>query len=625
MCIAGYHNSHITRLWLEAQANIKAVAPVLTPSNWIIPELEDVECLQCEGGHYCLGTTYPQLQCPLNSYAPPGSTMCFRCPDNAQQPENRLISTEAQCVCSSGFYSQNADGAPPCTACDAGLYKDVVNSLPKSSCKTCPPDTYSPSVNASSSDTCIPCSLTGSLRPLTSPRGSTDASDCISGVWLAVANMGASKDRPTRVYRWDFEGAGSLDTRLRVPPRLPEEFDSDRHGRLAGAMRVSWLQEKEWDWLWDEGKQEPGAVLLVSTFEQLRVLRMKWDAAGGAYLYQAAQKIQNGIGQAQALVKFRALLNDPVMLITLQTDERKGKIFTFLQADEAEGRDVAFVSLRGDGGTFEGPNEHTSDFHVFQPSGTTGTWYLAVAQQRSQSGTQVTSAATSMVYRWKPGAPGACVNPTLDCGRLELIQSLPTYGATDFESFSIGSETYVVLASATDAFNSSEPIRVFRVNVSAPINTGNFLQLHQVMHTAEARAVTPFSIDGGTYLAVAQWRGAGTMAGGVMAGALSHDINSPIYKWDMNARNGMGAFHLLQTLPTRGARRWLHMSVRHAEDGMPIHTRHYLAVANHYSQSTDVDSAIYRWDPATRQFESTAFQKFPTSAAADLAATELSA
>ena len=74
-----------------------------------------------------------------------------------------------------------------------------------------------------------------------------------------------------------------------------------------------------------------------------------------------------------------------------------------------------------------------------------------------------------------------------------------------------------------------------------------------------------------------------------------------------------------------GARKWKHLSVRHASDGEPIHSRHFLAVANHYSNSFDTDSALFLWDPVAARFPSTPFQRVPTSGANDLSFLSLHA
>ena len=88
-----------------------------------------------------------------------------------------------------------------------------------------------------------------------------------------------------------------------------------------------------------------------------------------------------------------------------------------------------------------------------------------MALQRFQVGPNVQYATDSLIYKWAPGRSGdGCASPSWDCGELVVVYKLPTYGACDFESFMVGQETYVVLASATDTLNSNEPIRIYKVD-----------------------------------------------------------------------------------------------------------------------------------------------------------------
>lgn len=59
-----------------------------------------------------------------------------------------------------------------------------------------------------------------------------------------------------------------------------------------------------------------------------------------------------------------------------------------------------------------------------------------------------------------------------------VAQELATIGACDFESFHIGTDTFVALASAVDALNSNEPVRIFRFSKNM---THDRLELHQVI------------------------------------------------------------------------------------------------------------------------------------------------
>ena len=51
------------------------------------------------------------------------------------------------------------------------------------------------SLNASKAADCKSCTVLGGGRAFTSPRGGAGADACISGAWLAVANMAAAKVR----------------------------------------------------------------------------------------------------------------------------------------------------------------------------------------------------------------------------------------------------------------------------------------------------------------------------------------------------------------------------------------------------------------------------------------------
>jgi len=58
-----------------------------------------------------------------------------------------------------------------------------------------------------------------------------------------------------------------------------------------------------------------------------------------------------------------------------------------------------------------------------------------------------------------------------------MAQALPTFGALDFESFRVDSDTFVVLASAIDALASHEPLRIFKFRSNS---TRDWLEPHQV-------------------------------------------------------------------------------------------------------------------------------------------------
>ena len=422
-CLAGYHNQVITDWYASLPVLEDDQEVIITPQ---MPEPQDVVCVKCQGGHYCAGGMEPQVQCPQNMWSAPGSVQCEWCPANAQQPIGTLITSPDECACSEGFYSREENMSPPCAACAPGLFKGVAGSLPRTSCRTCPPGSYSSVENATSESTCVACSIPGSVRKLTSPRGSIEAQDCLSGVWLAVANMQASQGRPTRVHRYSFQGRGGVVTTLRAPPHLPAEYDSDELGRKVGVIRVAWLQSLDWLLFMPLGGLiDPEALLIASSLDELHLLQMDFSTESLVKMQTIAAP---SIGRAQELVVFHN--NNPTFLMTVNSDLLSGKIYELKPPDAQSGTPPAFRPLCSTGGVskcgiyFPGPTRHTSDLHAFLPyaePGASSTWYLLVANQRHQIGPNLNFEATSYLLRWQPAQTVAaggegCVSPTWDCG-----------------------------------------------------------------------------------------------------------------------------------------------------------------------------------------------------------------
>jgi len=118
----------------------------------------------------------------------------------------------------------------------------------------------------------------------------------------------------------------------------------------------------------------------------------------------------------------------------------------------------------------------------------------------------------------------------------------------------------------------------------------HFFEKVQDLPTRGAGDVEYFTIGGSLFLAFANHHG---------------DINkyktsSMIYK--MNEQTGK--FHLYQTLQTRGALGLEYFSIA---------DKHFLAVANHYDGTYQIDSAVYQWNG--QRF--VVFQKIPTKGATD--------
>ena len=118
----------------------------------------------------------------------------------------------------------------------------------------------------------------------------------------------------------------------------------------------------------------------------------------------------------------------------------------------------------------------------------------------------------------------------------------------------------------------------------------HFFEKVQDLPTRGAEDVEYFTIDGSLFLAFANYYG---------------DINkrktsSMIYK--MNEQTGK--FNLYHTLQTRGAAGLEYFSIAN---------KHFLAVANHYDGTSQLDSEVYQWNG--QRF--VVFQKIPTKGAKD--------
>jgi len=358
-CLPGYHNPIITA-WYAALPAPDAASDREQAVLQEMPEPAEVECVKCAGGHFCIGGDEPQRPCRRNMWSPEGSTACEWCPANAEQPVDTLISSPDQCVCSAGYYSMQENMSPPCASCPPGLFKEEAGSLPMTACRTCPPGSYSSALNATAALTCTPCSAPGAPRALTSPQGSTEASDCVSGVWLAVANMQASKDRPTRVHRYSFEGQGGLVTTPRAPPQMPAEYDSDALGRKVGVLRVTWIQSLDWLTAMPlGGLRNPDALLLVSTLDELELLQL--DLATHTLVSQQ-RLIAPTIGHE--VVRFHN--NNPTFVLTVHPDKLSGKIYELTPPDAGRGTKPRLKILCTTGGiskcgiNFPGPSRSVS-------------------------------------------------------------------------------------------------------------------------------------------------------------------------------------------------------------------------------------------------------------------------
>jgi hypothetical protein len=163
----------------------------------------------------------------------------------------------------------------------------------------------------------------------------------------------------------------------------------------------------------------------------------------------------------------------------------------------------------------------------------------------------------------------------------ELFQAIPTNGAVDWESFTIGSDTFLAVA---NHYNGS----TYNIDSKIYIWNGDKFELFQAIPTNGAFDWESFTIGPDTFLAVANHRNDST-----------YNINSRIYKWD-----GV-SFVEFQPIPTHGACDW---------ECFTIGSDTFLAVAN-FSDDTsrNIDSRIYKWDGVSF----VEFQPIPTHGALD--------
>jgi len=170
-----------------------------------------------------------------------------------------------------------------------------------------------------------------------------------------------------------------------------------------------------------------------------------------------------------------------------------------------------------------------------------GETYLAFANDYDDN-TQYN--VSSEIFKWDP------VN-----SQFSTFQTIPTSGATDWESFTIGSDTYLALTQRYDANTHALNSKIFRWN-------GTQFELFQNIPTTAAVGWESFTIGSDTYLALASHTdGSG------------QDLMSKIYRW-----SGTG-FTEFQSMLTYTAESW--HSFKNGD-------KYYLVVANSSS-----DSVIY--------------------------------
>jgi len=161
------------------------------------------------------------------------------------------------------------------------------------------------------------------------------------------------------------------------------------------------------------------------------------------------------------------------------------------------------------------------------------------------------------------------------------FETIPTNGAGDWESFTIGTDHYLAVTNHQNGSTWNIDSKIYQWD------SASFVQF-QAIPTNSARDWESFTIGTEHYLAVANENNGSTW-----------NIDSKIYRW-----NGTN-FVEFQSIPTNGAHDWEYFT---------IGTEHYLAVANFHNGSTNnLDSKIYQWNGASF----VEVQALPTNGAAD--------
>lgn len=150
-------------------------------------------------------------------------------------------------------------------------------------------------------------------------------------------------------------------------------------------------------------------------------------------------------------------------------------------------------------------------------------------------------------------------------GQFELVQEISTSGASDWEAFTLDGATYLAVANQYDGSTYNLKSRIYRHSAKS----GKF-ELVQEIDTSSAMDWESFTLDGATYLAVANLRAAST-----------YNVKSRIYRHSPV----LDRFEMVQEVTTTGAFDWKCFAL----DGTT-----YLAVANYYHSTYNVVSHIYR-------------------------------
>jgi hypothetical protein len=176
-------------------------------------------------------------------------------------------------------------------------------------------------------------------------------------------------------------------------------------------------------------------------------------------------------------------------------------------------------------------------------------------------------------------------------GPFYSVQSIPTYSARDWEHFVIGDEHFLVVANHLKSHFNNDDERTINSVVykydPAQSSSASFQPFQSILTNA-ATDWEHFIIDDQHYLVVANTGG-----------------DSVVYKYNTTLTSA--PFQPFQTISTNGATDWEHFII----DG-----QHFLVVANAGDGGNiNINSVVYKYDPAQSSNSFQPFQNIPTKAA----------
>lgn len=212
-------------------------------------------------------------------------------------------------------------------------------------------------------------------------------------------------------------------------------------------------------------------------------------------------------------------------------------------------------------------SETSGNFTVVQEVDTTGAFdweaftldgntYLALANYYDGS----TYNLQSHIYRYSPISD-----------QFEMVQAIDTHGAVDCEALTIDGDAYLVFANSDDDLTSNIMSRIYR---QSPVS--DTFELLQEVDTSGAYGWEAFTVNGATYLAVANYHSDGV-----------YNIKSRIFRYSATSDR----FDEVVAIDTNGAVDWR---------AFTLNGTTYLAVANLYDSTAggyNLDSHIYRFKP----------------------------